>query len=113
MKLTLGLTLDGGHHPGVLDGREAAAGEAILGPSRFLSLLETRLGLGAEGTVEPIRVAQMASRLRLADDGSRFYSRSFAVDAVDVARQLLAWRDELVSAGGPRPCGSAFGPPER
>lgn len=99
MRITVGLSLDGPHHPPLLADRTAALGEAHVGPQGFLSLLETRLGLQGPPVPEAIRVAQYAARLAAANDGTRFFSDSFVVDRIGVARTLLRWRDELVAGG--------------
>ena len=99
MRVLFGLALDGPAAPEAPWERDARVGETTQGPSGLLSLLETRLGLGGAWDPEPLRVAQLAARLALADDGRRFYSRSRAVDPLGTARTLLAWRESLFAAG--------------
>jgi len=99
MQITLGLELDGGSYPDVLAGNPASAGKVVTGPRGFISILETRMGLSADQEHEGVRIGQYLKRLSELDDGVRFYSDSFNADAWSVAKQLLEWRDELVSHG--------------
>jgi hypothetical protein len=77
----------------------APAGETVLGPSRLLDVLETELGLPpAQARPAEALLAYQACLAEL-DDPARFYHRSFAVDALAVARALLRWRAEWHEAG--------------
>jgi hypothetical protein len=93
--IRFGMALDGyvPRQPG------ATLGELTTGPNGLLDVLETRLGLRGERPSRVVRVVQYQQCLAAADDGSRFYSASFAVDPLAVADALLAWRDEWVAAG--------------
>jgi len=87
-----------------LDGYQSAkpvnrCGEVVLGLLGLLNLLEVRLGLRGVWEGEPVRTIQYLHCLREANSGSRFYSRSLAVDELAVARTLLGWRDTWVEAG--------------
>lgn len=53
----------------------------LLGRLGLLSLLELHSGLAGPPVARARRVAAYLGHLRALDDGSRFYSRSFAVDA--------------------------------
>lgn len=99
MHITLGLELDGGSYPDALDGGAASAGRVVTGPKGLVSILETRMGLSAREEREGVRIGQYLKRLTELDDGKRYYSESFKADAWSVAKQLLEWRDELVSHG--------------
>jgi hypothetical protein len=99
MRITFGLALDGPSHPEPLEGRQAAHGELRVGPVGLLALLETHCGLGGSDESDPVRVAQYRNCLELADNGHRFYSRSFAADPLGVAWTLYRWREELLLAG--------------
>lgn len=97
----VGLSLHG-HH--LAPGEPVTAGEGRLGEPRWSPLgllkdLEGRLGLCAPEDVSGLRVEQWLERLRRADDGQQFYSRSFAADAQRTAAEILRWRDGLVEAG--------------
>ncbi len=99
MNVTFGMALDGPSHPEVLGDRDACHGELCVGPLGFLGLLETHCGTGATETSEPVRIAEYRARLEHADDGHRFYSRSFEADPFGVARALYHWREELLLGG--------------
>jgi hypothetical protein len=96
MIVHFGLHLDG-LHPAP---PRTAVGEAVVGPARFLDLLELQLGL------PPVRArpgeALLAYRRCLAalDGRRRFYHRSFReADEIAVARTLLDWRQQWYEAG--------------
>ncbi|MCU0256560.1 MAG: hypothetical protein MUF60_07435, partial [Vicinamibacterales bacterium] len=95
MLIRFGLALDG------YEAREprAAPGELTTGPIGLLDYLEARLELGGRRPTRAVRVAQYERCLALADDGGRFYSRSFATDPLGVADTLLDWRDQWVAGG--------------
>ena len=99
MHVAFGWKLDGPCHPQTANRAEAAIGEPVVGPNGFLGLLESGLGLVGPNTPAAVRIARYQGRLRSLDDGSRFYSRSFARDAWATAKQILAWRDELYASG--------------
>lgn len=98
MHIVFGWKLDGPCHPQTATGAAAAIGEPVVGPNGLLGLLESALGLVAPNTPAAVRIARYQGRLRSLDDGSRFYSRSFARDAWATAKQILAWRDELYAS---------------
>lgn len=90
-----GLALDGerGWHP------TNSLGVSHVGPLGFMSLLEAQLGIAYPRVSGVERVAQMASCLREAANGQRFYERSLAVDEIGTASTLLRWRDTWNEAG--------------
>lgn len=94
-KITFGLYLDGQRtaHP------ENVMGSAIVGPSGFLEILETHLGLLAERPAEASRTVQYRECLEKCDGEDRFYHRSFAADPLGTAATLLKWRDDWVLHG--------------
>jgi hypothetical protein len=49
------------------------------------------------------RLEDQCCMFRALDDGVQFYSQSLARDAWATTKQLLAWRDELFSAGSGAP----------
>ncbi len=75
------------------------AGEAVLGPTRFLDLLELRLGLPPVIALPGEALLSYQTCLQELDEGNRFYSRSFRVDALGVTRTLLDWRAQWYEAG--------------
>lgn len=110
MIVTFGSALDGAAHPTLLGPRDACHGELRVGPLGFLTLLETQLGLGGAELGEPVRVGQYRARLEQADDGERFFSRSFRADPFGVARTLYHWRESLLH-GGWDGCATPTAPP--
>lgn len=95
MNVTFGMSLDGYRPAWPL----SALGTATVGPQGLLDLLETRLGLAGVRPPQALRAVQYRHCLEGADDGARFYSQSFRVDALAVAQTLLHWRDEWIAAG--------------
>jgi len=99
MHIILGYELDTGSYPDALGNDEARQGVVVLGPAGLVGVLETRPGLTRIQTHQAIRIGQYLKRLKEADNNERFYSKSIRVDAWSTAKQVLAWRDELVLAG--------------
>ncbi|TVQ96862.1 MAG: PD-(D/E)XK nuclease family protein [Desulfovibrionales bacterium] len=99
MQIILGYMLDGGSYPDALGEADAVSGKVVVGPMGMLSILETRLGLKEPSTHPAVRIGQYLARLKTADDGHRFYSKSFEADAWATANELLGWRDALVFGG--------------
>jgi len=96
----LGLNLDG---PALtsfddLAPEQGSIGKPVWGPSQFLRDLELRLGLNTAASTDALRVACWAARLAQLAPCGRFYTRSFAVDALGTAWALLRMRDALVEA---------------
>ena len=89
MQVTFGLRLD--ERQGPSDRANFMA--PFVGRQGFLGLLETYLGLAGPNTSHAERVAAYLGCLRQANDGTRFYSRSFMADDVGTAAKLLEWRD--------------------
>lgn len=95
MRIIFGLHLDGLNPAAPRN----AAGEATLGPSGLLQVLETQLGLpspNADPGEAPFSYLQC---LREASAPGRFFHRSLEVDPVNVARTLLDWRAQWYEAG--------------
>jgi ATP-dependent helicase/nuclease subunit B len=99
MHIIFGCELDSASFPDALGHEAACEGTAVLGPLRLTGVLETSLGLSGVRDPQAVRIGQYLKRLREIDDGRRFYSQSLQADAWSVAKQLLAWRDDLVTAG--------------
>jgi len=86
--------------PGPLQGREAVVGEAWVGPSGFLDLLETQLGLSGPVESDPVRAASLVPFVTTTQG---FWSESADADPFGVARELLRLRDLLLLSGWTRP----------
>jgi len=99
LRIKFGMNLDKGNWPEFDVGCHAVLGEVVLGPQGLLDLLETRLGLGEEQMPQAIRIRRYMGRLLALNDTAAFYAESFQADAWAVARELLAWRDELILYG--------------
>lgn len=104
MHVTFGWGFDGARWGTGVPGPTSFLAEVTLGPAGLVDLLSTRLACGGVLAEQPLRIA--AYRRALADlvqgstpELSRWYARGFEVDPWRTARELLAWRDELVSAG--------------
>lgn len=99
--ITFGQRLDGA----VWGDDEASLGTLTLGTEGMLSFLEGRLGLGGVSVSQPERINQYRLKYEnfLAQQEANGVKRddiwaagSFNVDYWSTAKQLLAWRDELV-----------------
>lgn len=99
MHIVVGYDFDSAVYPDALAGQEAVSGRVLLGRAGLLSVLETRLGLKGPEIPPAVRVGQYLDSLRAADNGNRFYSRSFEADAWSTAQELLKWRDHLLTSG--------------
>lgn len=95
MHIVFGLHLDGlqPHPP------KTAAGAATLGPHGLLEVLETQLGLPALSAHQSQATFSYLRCLREVSSPDRFFHRSFEVDPVNVARTLVAWREQWYEAG--------------
>ena len=87
-----------------------AVGEVAVGPSGFLDILETQLGLPPVLARPGEAVLAYRGCLAEADTPARFYHRSFEVDPISVARTLNDWRSQWYEAGwdGTFPSGSSM-----
>lgn len=79
--------------------RDATVGDVAWSPIQLLRDLELRLGIGEDVAAQAPRVTSWQERLVAMGSRQRFYTRSFAVDALGTAKALLALRDSLVEAG--------------
>lgn len=96
LRLTFDAALDGNSWPGPLVGRNAAIGEAWLGPLGLLARLETELGLLAPQTSSAERAADLGRELAHQDG---FWRASFDADPMATCRRLLTDRDTLALWG--------------
>lgn len=99
MDITFGWGLDGAawEKPGDRPGTRATLGHATAGPAGLAGILRTRLGLTAPEAERPLRIG--AYRDALAGSGRAWCGGSFDLDPWAVAKKMMAWRDELVTAG--------------
>ena len=95
MQVTFGMYLDGAPW----SHKEVSSGEVQVGPLGLLSLLETKLGLTGPVVHPAVRIDQYMHRMKLQDHPDKWFHTSFNADAWSTAKQMLAWRDELVEAG--------------
>lgn len=96
MQVTFDPDFDAGCWPGPLEGRDAAAGEAWVGPMGLVEILETQLGLGGIRPTQVERVGALAGAIRKTDG---FWAESARKDLLAVSRTLLRWRDRLWLGG--------------
>lgn len=74
-------------------------GEAIVGPLRFLGVLETRLGIPSRDVAFTTRLIQYLACIDQMQHGDAFYHAAYVADPFSVARALLHWRDQWYLAG--------------
>jgi ATP-dependent helicase/nuclease subunit B len=99
LNITLGYWLDSKTYPDALGDQEASVGTVVTGFNGLLGILETQLGLTSPNVSENLRIAQWQERIRKQDSGNKPFSKSFATDSWNTAKELLRRRDELVLAG--------------
>jgi ATP-dependent helicase/nuclease subunit B len=95
MRITFDLEFDHGSWPGPLGGelrKEAAIGEAWVGPAGLRDFLENALGLRGLYPSSAERIASLAKSVRAVEG---FWSESAQKDAIGVGRVLLRWIDWL------------------
>ena len=93
MRITFGMSLDGAEW----SGKPASLGEIKMGPQQFLDWLESRLGLSGIPVSAPERIDEYRRKIERVNP--QWCRVSFELDPWSTARQLLAWRDELVENG--------------
>lgn len=96
MRIVFDPDFDSGSWPGPLGSRDAAAGEAWVGPGGLLGILETAIGLAGPSVSAAERAARLIAPLRAVEG---FWNRSAEVDPFGSARRLLSWRDKLMMCG--------------
>lgn len=99
MDIVFGLFADGGAVPDHGGDATGALGAPVVGPNGLLDLVETIYGLSAPSTAHVVRIAAWQAALAAVDNGARFWSASFTVDAWSSAWTILSWRDTLIDAG--------------
>ncbi|AHW64705.1 Hypothetical protein CGLY_11300 [Corynebacterium glyciniphilum AJ 3170] len=100
MNITFGWGYDGARW--TTPDSPATVGSVVVGPTRLIDLLSTRLACTAPEADQPLRIAAVRAALSSlvparADDDP--FARSFRADPWSLSRTVLAWRDELVAAG--------------
>lgn len=99
MEIVFGWFADGPTFPETVTASSSAFNSLVCGPLGLINVLSTHFGVGAEQPGSALRIAEFMLAVESADDGSRFYSKSFAVDPWSTAQLLLSMRDELILAG--------------
>jgi len=95
MNITFGLSLD--QEPQI---KPASLAESRVGPLGMLTLLESRLGLAAQGASQTQRMTESLSAIEGVYQAGEVYGRaSFERDRFAVAQLFLNYRDELMLAG--------------
>ena len=103
MQLSFDESFDSGTWPGP-GGGKASVGEAWVGHSGFLGVLEGLTGLGRSW---PSRVARVAALVPHVTATPGFWSASAKTDALSTAERLVELRDQLTLHGWSGPVGSA------
>ncbi|MEI6883809.1 MAG: PD-(D/E)XK nuclease family protein [Bacteroidota bacterium] len=75
-----------------------AAGCRHMGPAGLLSILELHLGVSKPSETNVLRVFKYRKALKQIVRGA-FFEKSFSANELDVAEELLSWRDKLILAG--------------
>ncbi len=96
MRITFGMSLDGAEW----SWKPASLGEMKAGPQQFLGWLESRLGLDGVTVSAPERINEYQQKISRMNPA--WCRASFELDPWSTAKQLLAWRDELVENGWDR-----------
>lgn len=92
MNITFGLPLD--HESQI---KPACLAESRVGPLGMLTLLESRLGLAAQGASQTQRLTESLSAIEGLYQAGEVYGRaSFERDRFAVAQLFLNYRDELM-----------------
>lgn len=96
MRIIFGMSLDGAEW----SWKPASLGEMKAGPKQFLGWLESRLGLDGVTVSAPERINEYQQKICRMNPA--WCRASFELDPWSTAKQLLAWRDELVENGWDR-----------
>lgn len=101
MQLIFGAGCDDRVYPDFPGDFEGALGQAVVGLTGLVEILETQLGLTGPKTTEAVRIATYVAKLRasLSDISERFFAASFRQDPWATAKTLLDWRDNLIANG--------------
>ena len=75
-----------------------ASGCRHMGPAGLLSFLELHLGLSKPMGNNVLRVFRYRKALKKIAQGT-FFEKSFSTNELDVAEEMLSWRDQLILAG--------------
>jgi ATP-dependent helicase/nuclease subunit B len=96
MRIVFDPDFEHGCWPGPLRGSPASAGEDWVGPSHFVQILESTLGLGGPCLTLRERAARLVPAIQSSEG---FWSASADVDPFATARRLIEWRDTLAMGG--------------
>jgi ATP-dependent helicase/nuclease subunit B len=95
MRILFGMYLDGT----VWSSQTSCIGEVRTGSWGLLAILETHLGLSGLSVHPATRIDEYLQCIEKIDHATAWFHESLAVDPWSTARQLLAWRDELIAGG--------------
>ena len=93
MQITFGMFSDGAEW----SSKTASLGEITMGPLRFLAWLESHTGLDGVQTPAPERINEYMQKICRVDPA--WCRASFETDSWSTAKQMLAWRDDLMGNG--------------
>jgi len=101
MQIVFDMAYDQSVAPDGVTAGTASIGQIFVGPNGLLNLLETQLGLCGKDIHQAIRIQQYMECMEQlhGQNTGAFFAGSFAADPWSSAKQMLAWRDELVLAG--------------
>ena len=98
MKIIYSPFYSGGYYVDLQKRKDCLLGLKVCGSNELLSELELRAGIAVQELSEPERLVAFHKSLSKNVQGTIFVG-SFKTDEVGVARQLMAWTDNLLMAG--------------
>lgn len=98
MKIIYSPFYSGGYYVDLQKRKDCLLGLKVCGSNELLSELELRAGIAVQELSEPERLVAFHKSLSKNVQGTIFVE-SFKTDEVGVARQLMAWTDNLLMAG--------------
>ena len=98
MKIIYSPFYSGGYYVDLKKRKDSLLGLKVCGSNELLSELELRAGIVSQDISEPERLVAFHESLSKKVEGAIF-EKSFKTDEVGVARQLMAWTDNLLMAG--------------
>jgi len=112
MHIVFGMAYDQSVAPDGVAAGQASIGKLFVGPNGLLNLLETHLGRTGKETHHAMRIQGYMDCMRdvLGAADSTFFTESFEADSWSSAKQMLAWRDELLLAGWEGQSNAVFTP---
>ena len=113
MNIVFDMAYDQKVAPNGIQAGEASIGKLFVGPDGLLKALETIFGLTGKGSHHAMRIQgymDCMAEVMVNNPDAEFFISSYASDAWSSAKQMLAWRDELVLAGWSGQGGENFTP---